>query len=257
MKRIKALFLLLFLCFDVFAVPKEIEVYFLNRDKQANLLNPFLKKYFKSLPIASKEDNCLPYGDGCFHPQYGFIEGKKKKNIVEQEKTKKVELKTFNAIESDMIDCKEGNYFDIFCGKAKKINNRHIDYEIWIDTSSSMREVDFSTSPSFCHRRSFIERMKTKCHLEIKVFDTSIKQYGGLDGLCVTYGLNNQDRLIQWIENSSAKKLLIVTDINEASAKLRDYFFKVGAKLIGADMGNYTGKKLVEHSLDLMKSCKK
>lgn len=244
----------------VFALPKRVEVVFLAPEKEAvttEVLEEFKTKNFRKL--AQADVKCVPMGDGCFHPQLGYMEGDSAKGIVDQEsgKQKEVKIKTINSMDTDMIDCKKGNYFDIFCGKAKKEKHGPVDYEIWIDTSSSLRRVDWSKEQSHCSRRTFIEKLRRSCDLEIQTFDTSIKQMGSLSNLCLTYGLNDQKRLIKWIDDSSAKHLIIVTDIDESSIELRNYLESIGAVIHGADYGDFTGKKLIEYADTFAKSCQK
>lgn len=242
---------------SIFALPKKLEVIFLSPDKKASLLHFIQENQKKFLATAEKEKDCVPMGDGCFHPQRGYIEGDSGKGVVEQQEDKPKKVETKNTLESNMIDCKEGYYFDIFCGKAKKEVHGPVDYELWIDTSSSLRRFDWAEGGSHCARRSFVERVKNKCSVEVKTFDTSIKQMGGLDNLCITYGLNDQDRMISWIKDSNSKHLIVVTDIDEASIKMRDFLNSSGAIVHGADLGDFSGTRLVSYAEDLTKACQK
>jgi hypothetical protein len=241
-----------------FATPRVVEVYFLSEVKKETSYK-LLEDKFKAFKLTAQVDmsKCVPMGDGCFHPQVGYIEGDSGKGVIEQQdgKAKDVELKTINSLEVDMIDCKEGNYFDIFCGKAKKEKRGKIHYEIWVDTSASMRRVDWSKDASHCYRRTFIENIERKCNVDVSMFDTSIKQVGSHDSLCLTYGLNDQDRMIQWVKDSSADHLLIITDIDESSVKLRNFFLSINAQIHGADYGDFTGPRLINHVEELSKAC--
>ncbi len=248
----------LFFALQTLALPKSVEFIFLSPKKTKSTFHSNIE--YKS--IAINEDDCVPMGEGCFHPQHGFIEKKPTAKIIKEGDTssvldKKKDLKTINSAEADMIDCKEEKYFDIFCGKAKKINNSTSDLEIWIDTSSSMRRVDFSLEKDECYRKSFVKRLKDECEADFSTFDTSIKSLGGLNNLCLNYGLNDQKRLMDWIDRSEAKKLIIITDIDEASMELRDYLFKIGAEIKGADLGDFDGEKLLNHIEKISKSCSK
>jgi len=240
------------------ALPKRVDIIFLAAKKTADLKELTKDQYPIVLrAIAQKEDNCVPMGDGCFHPQLGFIEGKSGKALEDQKDQKDVKVKTINSMDTNMIDCKEGNYWDIFCGKAKAQKHGPVDYEVWIDTSSSLRNVDWSKDSTHCFRRSFIERLKSKCSIEVQTFDTSIKQMGGLSNLCINYGLNDQKRLMQWIDESKAKHLILVTDIDEGTLKFRDYLDSIGANLYGADTGDFTGESLLNHVQKLSSTCQK
>ncbi|OIQ15665.1 MAG: hypothetical protein BM556_17050 [Bacteriovorax sp. MedPE-SWde] len=241
----------------VAALPKKVDIIFLSASKTADLKILTNEKYpivFRS--IAMNKDNCVPMGDGCFHPQLGFIEGKSEKSLEDQKDEKKAKkLKTINSMDTNMIDCKEGNYWDIFCGKAKPESHGPVDFEVWIDTSSSLRNVDWSKDNTNCYRRSFVERLKNKCSIEVQTFDTSKKQMGGLPGLCINYGLNDQKRLMNWIDESNAKHLILVTDIDEGTLQFREYLMRIGANLYGADTGDFDGDKLLNHVETLSKTC--
>jgi len=252
-------FLIFLYSLSIFATPKNVEVIFLSpaKPKKPSTTNLFFTSLI-SKKIAFSMDNCQPMEGGCFHPQLGFVEDKEDHDKKKEEQQRNVKLKTINSLDTNMIDCKEGNYFDIFCGKAKPVAKQEaVDLEIWIDTSSSLRNFDWDGDPSHCSRRSFVERLQKNCSLEVKVFDTSIKQMGDLSSLCVTYGLNDQKRFIRWIEDSNAERLIIVTDIDEASTMVRDYLFKIGGKLYGADYGDFDGEKLVNYVTTLETSCQK
>ena len=62
---------------------------------------------------------------------------------------------------------------------------------------------------------------------------------------------------MDWIDRSEAKKLIIITDIDEASMELRDYLFKIGAEIKGADLGDFDGEKLLNHVEKISKNCSK
>ena len=258
MKLIKTILIFIYVT-KVYATPVTIDVIFLSEEKKEtsyHILDSFNKKIFMS--TAEGKSKCVPMGDGCFHPQLGYVEGKTGVGIVEQQSEiqKDVKLKTINSLDTNMIDCKKGNYFDIFCGKAKKEKHGPEDYEIWIDTSASVRRVDWSKDKSHCARRTFIENLQRKCNINVHTFDTSIKQMGGLENLCLTYGLNDQNRMIQWIKDSNAKHLIVITDIDEASIKLRNFLNSIGANIHGADYGDFSGSKLISSYVDkLTKSC--
>lgn len=234
----------------IYAAPEKVDIYFLSAIKKQTLL--FNELESKNLVVDMSD--CIETEAGCFHPQLGLV----KEAARDKTKDEPAPYKTINAMETNLIDCKKGNYFDIYCGKSKPIEiNKAIDYEVWIDTSSSLRQFDWDDDPARCVRRSFIERFQAKCNLEIKVFDTSLKQMGDLSSLCVNHGLNDQNRMINWIENSNAAHLIIVTDIDEASTKVRDYLFKIGANLHGADYGDMNGDKILNEISKYESTCQK
>lgn len=129
-------------------------------------------------------EHCVPMGDGCFHPQYGYMEKPSDKKpdakaIAERNEEKAVELKNFNALETNMISCDKNNYFDIFCGK-ERANTAPAEIEIWFDVSSSLKTVDYNKDPDRCARRTFVEKVQLTCKskVNVSVYNTSIKQSG-------------------------------------------------------------------------------
>lgn len=87
------------------------------------------------------------------------------------------------------------------------------------------------------------------------MFDTSIKQAGTMDQLCHNQGLNDYKRLMDWIERSDAKKLVIITDIYEFHKEFGDYIESKHGKLRG-DKDPLTAKQMVDLADQLAKSCK-
>lgn len=248
-----------------FATPKKIEMIFLSPHKVSQLLktieNQDSAKLF-SLLAQADEDNCVPMGDGCFHPQYGYMEkkptGKTKAAAPTLVKEEEVKLKTFNAIETNMINCDKDNYFDIFCGKEKnKVANSEI--EIWFDISSSLRAVDYSKDDGFCNRRSFMAKVMEGCKdkVSISVYNTSLKQVGDYSSVCMSYGTNDEKKLVQWMKDSQAKVLLIVTDIDEMSRAMRDFLDENGAKFIGDGVKPFSSYDLVNYASEFSKVCSK
>lgn len=243
MKRIFFLLLLLISNF-AWSTPKKVEIVFLSEPKATSLVRPVW------LPLGRVSQNdwkkdCIPTGDGCFHPQLGYVanDGPQRPKDVEEAKP----LKTFNSQDVDLVECREGEYFDIFCGKAAAKTKKLSDVEIWIDTSASLRKMDFSMEPSRCVRRSFVEKVQKECgsaKVAIQTYDTSIKTMGSLEGLCQSYGSNDVGRLIDWIKASEVKYLLIVTDIDELSRELRDYLDSINASYHGGDLTSMTVKDL-------------
>jgi hypothetical protein len=245
--------LILFLIQNVLlAAPREIEVWFLSANKKAEL-NQLMNQ--KSYVLSSKTATlqCQEMGDYCFDPQHGLY--KKDDAFAAPVETSKIEnvnsksIPSAQSVDREMIDCDKTNMFDMFCGKAKKeAVKTNAKLDIWIDTSSSMREMDFVDKQGGCYRKSFITRLDSSCPFNEKVnvmmFDTSIKQAGTIDSLCTNQGLNDQKKLIDWIERSDAKKLVIITDIHE--------FFKDFADYIESKNGNFKGDKDVLTAAQLL-----
>jgi hypothetical protein len=257
---IRFLFLLL-ISFEVMAAPKEIEVWFISHAKTA-LLEELLNRpqYVYRAPTA--ELQCQQMGDFCFDPQHGLY--KKDDANGEIIETKKIEtdgpvIPTGASIDRELIDCDKSNYFDVFCGKARKQVEAQSKLDVWVDTSSSMREFDFSDKDGSCHRKSLVKVLDDTCGFNQKVnvmmFDTSIKQAGSIDQVCNNQGLNDYKRLMDWVERSEAKKLVIITDIYEFHKEFSDFIESKHGKFRG-DKDPLTAKQMVDLADDLAKSCK-
>lgn len=254
-------FVLLLLTTQVMAAPKEIEVWFLSNSKVAQLNNLLNKpQYVYRAPTA--ELQCQEMGDYCFDPQYGLY--KKDDATAEVVETVKIEtdgpvIPAGKSVERNLIDCDPKNYFDVFCGKAKNQPPASAKLDLWVDTSGSMKEFDYSEKDGSCHRKSLVKQLDDVCGFNQKVnvmmFDTSIKQAGNMDQLCLNQGLNDYKRLMDWIERSDAKKLVIITDIYEFHKEFSDYIESKHGKLRG-DKDPLTAKQMVDLADQLAKSCK-
>jgi hypothetical protein len=206
--------------------------------------------------------NCEPMGDGCFHPQLGFIEAEEnnvKKPFVEK-KQKPFKLKTINSDSTNLVKCDDGNYFDIFCGKSNKRIESH-DFEVWFDISTSMRRVDYTKGEAqSCQLENFALKLRRECKkgVTIKAFNTSIKQLSDTAGICTYHGLNDVNKLTKWIDNSKAKHLVIITDIDELTTPLQNYLDTVSAKVYGVGTTAFQVTQLLEDGLfkTLTKQCR-
>ena len=244
----------------VMATPLKIEMIFLSPLKVSQILQQLDQRdqfQFTKKMAQNEMANCVPMGDGCFHPQLGFIEKaeieKSKPRLAED---KKLELKTFNATETSLVNCDKNNYFDIFCGK-ERANAAPSEIEIWFDISSSLKTVDYNRDPDQCARRTFMEKVTLSCKskVNVSVYNTSIKQVGDHSGVCMAYGTNDQARLLRWMKDSKAKHLLVVTDIDEMSTEMRDFLEKNGAKLTGDGVKAFTSNDLIDYASVFTKMC--
>ena len=257
-----------FSTFKVWAAPQKIEMIFLSPQKVSQLLELIEKNKTTSIVglIAAADtnsENCVPMGDGCFHPQLGYIEKGPEEQTVKTPavivpKDPELQLKTFNAVETSVITCDKGNYFDIYCGKTKP-NAKPADIEIWIDISSSLRTVDYDKDPNRCKRRTFMTKIMDKCkeNVRVSVYNTTLKEVGDFASVCLAYGTNDGSKLLQWMKDSSAKTLIIVTDIDEVSRAMRDYLEDKGAKIIGDGVKPFSSTDLINYANDIVKTCKK
>ena len=207
------------------------------------------------------ELQCQEMGEYCFDPQFGLY----KRDDLSEVKTEKIEtdgpkIPTAKSLDRDLITCDKNNYFDIFCGKARpEATAGTAKIDIWVDTSSSMREFDYQQKDGSCYRKSLIQTLDSSCgfnqKMNIMMFDTSIKQAGAMDSLCTNSGLNDQKRLMDWIERSTAKKLIIITDIYEFHQEFSNYIESKHGKFRG-DKEPLTAKAMVDLASDLARSCK-
>lgn len=264
MKNYKAIaFVLCLLPLAAFATPKKMEMIFLS-PKKVSMLFELLDQYKvmkMSAHLAQADmDNCTPMGDGCFHPQYGFIEKKPDNSptiatpqMIEE---RKLELKTFNAVETNLVNCDKSNYFDIFCGQERAAGPPS-EVEIWFDVSSSLKTVDYNKDPEYCSRRSFMEKVMSVCKSKVRVsvYNTAIKEIGDHGSACLAYGTNDQSRLLRWMKDSRARHLLIVTDIDEMSAEMREFLESNGAKMTGDGVKAFTSDDLVDYAKEFTKMC--
>jgi hypothetical protein len=267
--------IILFFSVSAIATPKKIEMIFMAQGKITQLIQMLDNKdsemvLKKIAQDQTYQDNCVPMGDGCFHPQYGYLDRKPvvtspppatdttpKVELgaqgVSDAKTPDFQLKTFNATETSLVNCEKGNYFDIFCGKAKA-QGKPAEVEIWFDVSSSMRAIDYNKDPNYCNRRSFLTKVMEGCKDKVSayIYNTSLKQLGDSASACLSYGGNDEDKLMQWIKDSQAKTLLIVTDLDEMSKGMRDFMDREGAKLIG-EMKPFTSTDLPGYAKEFSK----
>lgn len=252
------------------AAPQKIEMIFLSPKKVAQiqeLLNQIKFNPHKSSLLATStntEDlkDCVPMGDGCFHPQMGFIE---RNSAIEmkgpkdnkESKEMDVQVKTFNNMETSLINCDKDNYFDIFCGK-EKAQGKHADIEVWFDISSSLKSVDYSQSFDQCARSLFADEVYRSCkdRVNFYAYNTSLKEISERSGACMSHGTNDQKKLLSWMQNSEAKYLLVITDIDEMSSEMRAFLEGHGAKMVGDGVKNFTTQDLLEYAKDFAKICR-
>ncbi len=263
------LFFLLFLSVRAGASPQKIEMIFLSPQKISQLLDLIEKnKTMNAVSLMALGDqaneHCIPMGEGCFHPQLGYIEKNPdgvKSDILKRDAPKDpaLQLETFNAVETSMISCDHGNYFDIYCGSEKANAKPSDGIEIWFDISSSLRTVDFNKDPDHCNRRAFMTKVMEGCKdkVRVSVYNTSLKEIGDFSSVCMAYGTNDDSKLLQWMKSSSAKTLLIVTDIDQISRSMRDFLEERGAKIVGDGVKPFSSTDLINYANDFIKTCKK
>ena len=246
------------------SAPKEIEVWFLSAPKTSYLENLLKEKTYRSVATADNLQ-CQPMGDYCFDPQYGLYKPDHLDETVKAEDAAKdvtgPAVPTAASVDRNLINCEKSNMFDVFCGKAKAVDAVKMQsLEIWVDTSSSMREMDYTDKEGGCFRKSLLKRLDSDgCgfnqKLNVMMFDTSIKQAGGMDSLCLNIGLNDYKKNIDWIERSTAKKLIIITDLYELHKDYADYLESKNAVIKG-DKTPMTAKEMLDQVDRIAKVCK-
>lgn len=250
--------------YSVMAAPGSIEVWFLSNAKVTEVQKLLDRpQYVYAKKTAALE--CQEMGDFCFDPQFGLykkgdMEGAEVKDEEGQlEKVKAPEIPSARSVDRDLISCDKNNYFDIFCGQARKEAKSDPKLDLWIDTSSSLKEFDFIDQQGGCYRKSLVKRLDETCGFNQKVnvmmFDVSIKQAGTIDSLCNNQGLNDYKKLMDWIERSTAKKLVIITDIYEFHKEFADYIESKHGKLRG-DKDALRAQDLLNLVDDLEKTCR-
>lgn len=244
--------------FSLLAAPQNLEVWFISQDKKTVLLDKIKEPLLFSSPMVSRA--CEPIGDYCFDPQYGLYKPENEWEPVSVGKSKEENSLAPTGFDRNLIDCDKKNGFDIFCGKAKPITSvAKEDLELWIDTSGSMREFDFTDEHGGCYRKSLVTRLDAQCSfgkkLNVMMFDTSIKQVGSFDSLCLNVGLNSTTRMIDWIERSEVKNLVIITDLNEYTKEFADFLEIKKAKLRGEE-GDFFARSLLDEVPTLVRMCK-
>ncbi len=257
----KIYLLFLFISFTAIASPQEIEVWFLSNSK-TSLLDNILNRQDHGFHLVTAKLQCQEVGDYCFDPQYGLYKkddaSRELADLSQIDKSGST-IPSAQSIGRDMISCDKSHYFDVFCGKATGENKTEAKLDLWIDTSSSMREFDYTQKDGSCYRKSLVSKLDSACGFNQKVnvmmFDTTIKQAGSIDQLCLNQGLNDYKRLMDWIERSEAKKLIVITDIYELHKDFADFIEKKNGKILG-DKDPISAKELEGMASSISKNCR-
>jgi len=261
------IFSIIFVSQQAVANPQRVEIWFLSPPLAAKL-NDVATRANLLAQTQLQNFTCVPMGEGCFHPQYGYtdkfgvgiirpFEEKDFSDVALAEE--EGSFKTIGSFEKSGIECDKSNYFDIYCGKAFD-DDYETKVEIWVDTSSGLSSVDYSRDSDYCFRRSFVSRVVGQCQknlVSVSTFDSSLKQMGALSSLCVSHGISDQDRLISWIKNSKIRYLLIITDIGEYTAKMDSFLKEIGAYVRGGNQGFLAAKDLDGLTKQVTSACDK
>lgn len=245
----------LFLCLvigikSVWAIPKSIEIWFLSTDSTT---------YLDSRPryeqkLAQRNLQCQQMGDYCFDPQVGLykkgegLEGLEEVDLTRVEENKKYEfIAPHKGVDRELIVCdKDSTMFDIFCGKSSKSKvGKKSKLEVWVDVSSTMKQVDFPGLNQQCQRERFLRLLSESCtkeqgNLGIYFFEEYRKAAGMLDRVCLNSGLNDMKRIVDDLKRSEADHVLIITDVFEAQDSFIDAVEALGVtKIKGLDRPFY------------------
>ncbi len=251
MLRVLLLFLL---SVNAYATPQKVELWFLSIDKTSWLDSIIKKPYVYYSYVAGKSLQCQQMGEYCFDPQVGLYkrgqEGEVQQEIdmAEIENNTKYDfMETPKGIDRDLVACEKGGDFfsNIFCGKKNaKQEKSKINLQVWVDTSSTMRQVDYKGFGDTCEREIFLSNLAQTCPLNQKMkvyfFDEFRKEAGNFQPVCVADGLNNMKRIISDIKASKVKNLIIITDIFEAESSFINAIKMTGvAKIKGLEKPLY------------------
>lgn len=263
-----------------FAEPDQLIVLFLSSVESVSFSERLTPNFEFSQEFAQRGliSNCISFGDKCFHPQKGLIDPKQTDHTSEfyQKGTRDLKYdfsdvestedhmggKGLNSEASSELDCKEEQYFDIYCGKAKKITGKprrkQAGFEVWIDTSTSMKDSDYQFQKLTCYRKDFADRMRSSCQgVDIYQYAASRKQVGSTATLCENNNQNSQSSLYKWIKNSNAKTLLIITDASSLDMEFQSVIDSVNGQVYGIEDRMIGGKHLKEYISKFKKYCKR
>lgn len=248
-------------------MPESFEFWFLSHPKTA--LYRFDPPLRQSKILAANDDRkCVTkVGDDCFDPQYGMfpdpeiekLKAVQKKLKDEKEKPADQKYQYLSNIEAESFHCDKNQGFDIYCGgKVQKPSEKKASLEIWIDISRTMTDVDYPDKNKDCFRKSFVKRLKSSCqNVDIYTFNTFLKLSTTNEELCDNLGFIDQNRLLSWINDSKAHKVIIITDKSLATKGIADYVYAKGGKVKGdANQKELSGKDLLELVDSTKKYCR-
>lgn len=268
---------LLFIPITSLAEPQELYVIFLSNIESVSFVEKLSSepKFYNFIAQKGLRSNCVSFGDKCFHPQKGLIDPKTTDHTYEiYEPQQDVNSHDFADVTSTVspmgtkglnseyandLDCKEEQFFDIFCGKAKKIKKRRpAGFEVWVDTSTSMKNSDYNFKQSTCYRKDFADRLRDACgSVDFYQYAASRKQVGSTKTLCENHNQNSQSNLYKWIKSSNAKVLLVVTDADSMDMEFQALIDSIGGKAYGIEDRMYGGKHLKDFIPQFQKYCKR
>lgn len=248
----KIILLTLFIVTNAWSAPRNLEVWFLSTNTRAQILD-YLNHYNqrKNVLVAEGKLQCQQMGDYCFDPQVGLYKRGEKSKIEKVEvdyssisgESDYESIQHSNGVERNMISCDKNSAFDIFCGKATQEASAKHKLEIWVDTSSTMKQVDFEGYDKSCSRAMFLKALSKECSfpkkMNVHIFNTTKKQTDTLSSSCMNYGLNETQRLMKSIKETKIMNLIVITDIFEASSEFVGFIESLGGKHKGVEKPLY------------------
>lgn len=250
---------------SVYSMPKKFEVFFMNTPTGSKTsLNSTLNKVdrkFESKGLAALLE-CRPMGDYCFDPQVGMY---KREDIykdvdIKDSYTYDDEMQSAASLDRDLVNCDKDNFFDLYCGKTSKQKQVEAKLEVWIDTSSTLRQVDSDIFNATCEREKFLKSLDSKCQfgskMKVYTFNEHKKELGNMRGACTNSGLNKIENLIRDIKASKANHLIILTDIFELNEKFTNFIKASKVGVIKGDKGDFRASSLSSEVSRLSRLCK-
>lgn len=242
----------------LWATPHELEVWFVTPPASTLRLDILHPSLFRRNLIASAP--CEQVGDYCLDAKTGTLTPRFSPPPVEPEEITLPyqalpQLPTASSLDRQLVNCEQGFTFDIFCGKAKPdVKSAGFnELEIWMDLSSSMRSVDGGEE---CYRKKFLQALHGLCEKskpKVMGFDVELREIS-VGESCINRGLNDVKKMMEWIEESKSKKLIVITDVYEYQAEFAAFLSEKNAKIKG-DRGHFPSVQLMDHITSLAKWC--
>ncbi|RLA63186.1 MAG: hypothetical protein DRQ88_04560 [Epsilonproteobacteria bacterium] len=250
-----------FICQNLFALPDTIEFWFISRAKYGHLQN-YPYTLGKVSQVRGIYKGCKAWGEGCYDMEDSELVDRQsdlKINdyMIKREKRLKNTLDLFAPYNTHISDCDSEVGSSRFCGErlpARVDTNM----EIWIDTSSSMNEIDPRGRDGNCMRNKFIRMVMESCGGNIPImgiFNQSLREMGSFTDVCRNYGENNLNFLEDWIRSSKSKHLVVVTDYTQMKKKLKKFIDRTGSKVRGDFFKGATLENFLYWGKELSNSC--
>ena len=246
---------------NLFALPEVIEFWFISRAKYG-LLQNYPQTLVKVAQVRRIYQGCQSWAEGCYDLEDETLANRQsdlKVNsyMIKKQKRLQNRLDLFEPYQTHLSDCDAGVGHSKFCG-GRLPARVDSSIEIWIDTSSSMNEIDPRASDGSCLRKKFIKMVLDGCGGKIPImgiFNKSLRAMGAFTDVCRSYGENDLNYLADWIEASKSKHLVVVTDYTQMKHKLKKFIDRSGAKVRGDFFKGATLENFIYWGMELSNSC--